>query len=341
MDKNLLSREDFRNKVFQRDNYKCVICGNVAKDAHHIIERRLFDDGGYYLDNGASLCEEHHLEAEKTILTCEKIREAAKIKKIILPEHLYQDSEYLYDKWGNTILPNGKRLKGELFFDSSVQKILGMGGVLDDFINYVKYPRTFHLPWSEKTNKDDRILKNVDIFYSKEVVVTLKLDGQNISMYKDHIHARTLEKSNHPSQDWVKGYWAKISYEIPEGWRICGENLYAKHTIKYDDLENYFYGFSIWDEKNVCLSWNETLEYFSLLNITPVPVIYRGIFNEDEIKKVFKEYVNKHEGYVIRLSNSFNYSFFRKSVAKFVKQDFNILHGKWINSKIEKNELKK
>src|SRR6188472_4375916 len=117
----LLSRDTFREAVFARDNYKCVICGLAAQDAHHIMERRLFDDGGYYINNGASLCGKHHIEAEQTILTTEAIRDASKIQKRILPDHLYPD--YEYDKWGNIVNANGTRIKGELFFDESVQKI--------------------------------------------------------------------------------------------------------------------------------------------------------------------------------------------------------------------------
>ena len=40
----LLSRDNFRELVFKRDNYKCIICDEVNNlDAHHIIERRLFN----------------------------------------------------------------------------------------------------------------------------------------------------------------------------------------------------------------------------------------------------------------------------------------------------------
>ena len=35
----LLTRDIFRNSVFERDEYKCVICGEPAKDVHHIINR--------------------------------------------------------------------------------------------------------------------------------------------------------------------------------------------------------------------------------------------------------------------------------------------------------------
>ena len=66
-----------------------MICGAPGQDAHHIIERRLFDDGGYYLDNGATLCAACHVKAEMTVLTCDAIRSAAGITQIVLPPHLY------------------------------------------------------------------------------------------------------------------------------------------------------------------------------------------------------------------------------------------------------------
>lgn len=49
----LLTRDEFREGVFERDGHKCVVCGDDARDAHHIMERRLFADGGYYMENGA------------------------------------------------------------------------------------------------------------------------------------------------------------------------------------------------------------------------------------------------------------------------------------------------
>ena len=134
MEPKLLTRDEFREGVFKRDGHKCVICGAPAKDAHHILERRLFSDGGYYLDNGSSLCEEHHIKAEETTLSCDEIREKCGIKTIVLPEHFYSDIDY--DKWGNIIQATGERLKGDLFYDESVQKILKQGGVLNLFQKY-------------------------------------------------------------------------------------------------------------------------------------------------------------------------------------------------------------
>lgn len=88
----------------------------------HIIDRKLFSDGGYYLDNGASVCDEHHWAVEKTDLSVEDVRKACGISNILLPEGF--NSNKVYDKWCNVIMPNGRREPGPMFFEDNVQKIL-------------------------------------------------------------------------------------------------------------------------------------------------------------------------------------------------------------------------
>lgn len=337
----LLSRDEFREGVFNRDGHKCIMCDKKAQDAHHILERRLFVDEGYYLDNGASLCGEHHLQAEMTTLSAQEIRDKIGIKTIVLPEHLYRDNEY--DKWGNIILPNGKRLKGELFHDESVQKILKAGNVLDDFISYVKYPRTYHLPFSDSKTKDDKTLKDCRQFEGREVIVTLKMDGENTSMYTDYIHARSVDSKNHPSRNYVKGIHSKIMGDIPLGWRVCGENLYSKHSIIYSNLESYFYIFSIWDDKNMCLSFEETQKWADLFELPLVPILYQGIWDEKKIKDLIQTHYKgeEMEGFVVRLANEFSYKDFKSSVAKYVRKNHVHTHGHWMREQIVPNKLKK
>jgi len=225
----LYPRELFRTQVFERDHHQCVWCSSPAQDAHHIIERRLFDNGGYYLENGASLCGPCHIQAEQTLISPVQLREKIGITKTILPEHLYPD--YEYDKWGNIVNSNGTRLKGELFYDESVQKILESGGVLNCFGSYIKYPRTYHLPCSPGCTQDDKMLNDYSYFEGEEIVATVKMDGENTTAYWDgHIHARSLDTLPHESRSWIKNHLSAILYDLPLGWRICGENLFAKHS---------------------------------------------------------------------------------------------------------------
>lgn len=353
----LLSRNEFRESVFKRDRYKCVICGEEAilndkgipinLDAHHILERRLWGASqGYFLDNGASLCETHHLEAEMTTLSCDDIREAAGITKIILPDHFYEDVEY--DKWGNEILKNGTRLKGELFNDESVQKILAKGNVLGNFTNRVKYGRTFHLPWSLGMNRDDRMMTDVNIFNDERVIIMEKMDGENTTWMTDIIHARSLDTDSHESRNYVKNLWAQIAYQLPEDWRLCGENLYAKHAIHYSNangnaLKSYFQAFSLWNEKNICLDWDETSEWFELLELVTPEIFYDGIYDKDFIDELNKKMENSPdiiEGYVIRLASEYHYNEFRNVCGKYVRKNHvQNNHGHWSKQKVVKNEL--
>lgn len=314
----LLPRGVFRESVFARDKHKCVFCDKPAQDAHHILERRLWPDGGYYISNGASVCGVHHMLCETTEIDVADVRIACGILKPIIPPHLYDD--HVYDKWGNPVLENGTRLRGELFFDESVQKVLGQGGKLGLFTHYVKYQRTFHLPWSPGIHDDDRVMQSMEFFIGKRVIVTKKMDGENTSMYSDYYHARSIDGRSHPSRDWAKQFWSTICYNIPEQWRLCCENLYAQHSIPYTDLVSYVLGFSMWTDRNVCLSWDDTLEWFELLGVHPVEVIYDGIYDEKAIRALWNDKMwDTTEGYVMRVADSFTYAEFRKAVAKFVR----------------------
>ena len=327
MQPKLLTRDQFREAVFARDRHRCVFCGKKAEetpegklDAHHILERRLWPDGGYYLENGATVCEKHHLDCERTVIPVENVRHYAGITKIVVPPHFYPDHQY--DKWGNPVLADGRRGKGELFFDESVQKVLGEGDVLDKFTPYVKYERTFHLPFSPGMHDDDKALKDCSQFEGKRVIISKKADGENTTGYSDgHIHARSIDSRGGEDRAWVKKFLIEnVCFNLPQDWRICGENLWAEHSIHYDALPSYFLGFSLWNERNECLSWDETLEYFQLLNVTPVPVMYDGIWDEKKIRDLEKQLdFKKDEGYVVRIADGFKYGDFRKSVAKFVR----------------------
>jgi hypothetical protein len=342
-----MTRDTFRETVFARDSYGCVICrrpiSDVRIDAHHIMERRLWDDGGYYLDNGATLCDQGdagcHKKAETTEISCEEIRSAAGITRVLLPPHLYRDNQY--DKWGNIILPSGNRIKGELFGDESVQKNLRMGGVIDLFQPYVKYPRTYHLPWSPGLTDDDRAHEHTDFFAGKRVIITEKMDGENTTMYRDYIHARSLDSGSHPSRGWVKNLHAQVCGDIPEGWRICGENLYAKHSLGYSSLPSYFMAFSIWDERNYCLSWDDTRLYAEVLGLEVVPVLYDGLWDEAYVRGLAGRLdLGVVEGYVVRVADAFSYGQFRRCVGKFVRKEHVGTSHNWMMQAITRNSLK-
>lgn len=334
----LLNRDDFRNGVFKRDGHKCVACGDPAADAHHIVERRLWPDGGYYLSNGASVCGPCHLKAESTELSCDELRERCGITEVLVPPHFYSDQPI--DKWGNPILPNGQRLKGELFHDESVQKVIKP--VLHLFTDRVKYPRTHHLPWSPNVSSDDKIIPTLEGFEDQEIVATVKMDGEQTSMYRDGFHARSIDTASHPSRDWLWGLHRQIGHEIPPGWRICGENLFAKHSIHYLNLPAHFLVFSVWNEKNEALPWAETEIWCELLGLRVVPILYKGIWDEARVKALELDAYNGDpcEGYVVRVARGFAYREFKDVVAKYVRKNHVHTHAHWMREAVVPNRLK-
>jgi hypothetical protein len=208
----------------------------------------------------------------------------------------------------------------------------------------IKYPRTKHLPWSPGATSDDKILKNTSCFEGKNVVITEKMDGENSTLYRDHYHARSLDSKDHPSRSWIKQFHASIKNDIPEGWRICGENLYAKHSVGYDNLKSYFYCFSIWDDTNYCLSWKDTVEICEMLGVEYVPVLLEPFVWDDASPRMIQEYQpyilnSKMEGYVGRNADGFLYKDFGDNVAKFVRANHVTTENHWMHSEVIPNKL--
>ena len=120
-DDQLLSREDFKERVFAKTNGKCCVpgCDCDAVDAHHIMDRKLWTDGGYYITNGAALCEKHHMDAEQGRITPKQCLDymGIKLTDIRVPDKLIEEYEHsitnfkdyyltlmldaLINKWGN------------------------------------------------------------------------------------------------------------------------------------------------------------------------------------------------------------------------------------------------
>ena len=207
----------------------------------------------------------------------------------------------------------------------------------------IKYPRTKHLLWSPGATSDDKILKDTSCFNGKIVIITEKMDGENSTLYNDHYHARSLDSKDHPSRSWLKQFHASIKNDIPIGWRLCGENLYAKHSIGYDNLKSYFYCFSIWDDTNYCLSWKDTVEFCELLGVEHVPVLRDDFMWTQWIPRLMEDHdwtgydVATMEGYVVRNSDGFPYKDFGENVAKFVRPNHVTTSTHWIHSEVVPN----
>jgi len=208
-------------------------------------------------------------------------------------------------------------------------------------MNKIKYPRILHFIGSPGVSNDDKMHTSHDQWEGMQVVVTEKCDGECTTWARDYIHARSLDYNPHPSRTFVKSLWANIAHDIPENFRVVGENVTAMHSIEYHDLPSYFLVFNVWDG-NRCLSWDETVQYTSLLWLHTVPVLYRGLWKAELVQELAASIdTDKQEGFVLRPAGEFYLKDFSKLVGKWVRASHVKTPSHWMREEIKLNGLRK
>jgi hypothetical protein len=196
-----------------------------------------------------------------------------------------------------------------------------------------KYPRTPHFPFSPGATSDDKYASDETIAHLSsgiELVTSEKLDGGNMSFYRDYLHARSLDSGTHSWDTKAKAKWAEIRWDIPEGWRISGESLHARRSVAYDNLPDIYLVFGIWDETNTLLDWDSTVEFAELLGLKTVPVLYRGTDYNQAVAAWGKEKnTTFSEGFVVRSAGRIHYDDFAGNFAKWVRPNHVTTSASW------------
>lgn len=204
----------------------------------------------------------------------------------------------------------------------------------------MKYPRTYHLPWSPGATRDDRIASDISGILNTPVVITEKLDGENCGIELDGVYGRSHEVyTDTPWSAGVRELHASIRPYLDEGLMLFGENMEGVHSIEYNDLESFFYLFGVRDEdeENYFAAWNNTLFYAQTLGICTVPEFVKTEFpSVDKLKRTIDLIMNDYpsmlggrdtktgeeaiEGLVIRPMDGFYQSEFHDKVFKWVRE---------------------
>lgn len=199
----------------------------------------------------------------------------------------------------------------------------------------MKYPRTYHLPYSPGATKDDKKLKPgwFDNFKGKEIVITEKLDGENsaftsVDVYSRSHGAPTRSPWSRNLWDVNDGLYWRVKEMISPDEEVFGENLFGEHSIHYDNLKDYFHIFAVNNLKeNIWYSWKDVKDFATMLEIPHVPELWKGIINtEAELQTLVNifvpgksKYGDTIEGVVIRITDSFPIEDFPKYVCKWVR----------------------
>jgi len=324
----LLTRDEFREAVFSRDGHRCLTpgCSRQAADAHHIFDRALWtapeELGGYFLENGVSLCPIHHVHAERGHISPQAFWLWLGVTETLLPSSIGRGD---LDKWGNELPISACYV--------------------------VKYPKTLYLDISPQPPDDSLPVLPTATFTGFPLVLTIKMDGSNCVLTHEGIGARNGQHANHPSFSMLKAMSAACRFVIPATYRIFGEWLYAKHSIHYAGelaLPTYLQLFAIYDTaRRLWLGWDEVERMADLIpGAATTPVVGRGCYDESwEVSAWLSNHMTNilhdgHEGLVVRSQYPFHFSQFRKYVGKMVRENHVQTDDHWAHGPVVHNELK-
>lgn len=161
----------------------------------------------------------------------------------------------------------------------------------------VKYPRTHHLEGSRLQAGDEDLSQiSFDCILGRNIVVEEKIDGANAALSFDDEGRLLLQSRGH----YLDGGYRERHYNLMKQWGninaelfysvlgsryvMYGEWMYAKHTVFYDALPDYFMEFDIYDrEEKVFLDTPSRRKFTQQMGIiSSVPVLDTGIFRKKE-----------------------------------------------------------
>jgi hypothetical protein len=192
-----------------------------------------------------------------------------------------------------------------------------------------KYPRTYHFPFSPGTTSDDRINKDYSSLIGVPIVITEKLDGENNAIVRNGVYGRShAEFSRNPWTVKTKELHAQIGYLLLNDEYVFGENMYAEHSLIYNNLTSPFYMFGMRIGETWC-SYSDLRVFSEILEIPRVPTLFSGICKtEKELQELIEKLVKEpstlgceqKEGVVVRLEREFSDREFSTSVMKWVRK---------------------
>lgn len=173
---------------------------------------------------------------------------------------------------------------------------------------FFKFPSTPHLiPLATMNIRNDKVLSESEQkkLLLHEVTVEEKVDGANLGISFDadgnilaqnrgsylHLPAsgqwKTLEK-------WLNSRMDSLFEHLTDRYILFGEWCYARHSVYYDRLPDWFLGFDFYDKHfRRFLPVQRRDEIFRSIHIHQVPQIERGIFTLLELNTLLSQLKSK------------------------------------------------
>lgn len=213
-----------------------------------------------------------------------------------------------------------------------------------------KYPRSFHLPWSAGGTNDDKRLHDVSALLGREIVITEKCDGSNLTYTRQGVFARSHNgPPSHASFDWAKATHGRVLYKLSDDVSVFCEYCYAIHSIEYGALPDYSLVFGVRDDaRRLWWDWDMVVAQARDLELPTVPLLFRGtIGSERELEQLTIAmaaepscFGGPREGVVVRVAASFEEAVFSRSLAKWVRKGHVTTDEHWAHQAIRPQRLR-
>ena len=228
-----------------------------------------------------------------------------------------------------------------------------------------KFIRTKHLPLEPNAARDDLVATAAEyqsVLDHDNVFIEEKIDGANcgitivdgypIIRNRNHILSKSFSGKT-PAKMQFSSIWNwfyshadslnKLKEILKFNPCIYGEWMYARHSVDYDQLPDYFIAFDIYDlEEKRFININDYREVLEEMGISVVPLLHQGSVDEKTLLSLrdgdatFSS-TEKREGIYIRIVNKKG---FVSKRYKMVRDGF-IQGEHWNKKKLVRNRIMK
>lgn len=223
--------------------------------------------------------------------------------------------------------------------------------------NYIhKFPRTKHIFNIGGATVDDRMLSSEDyemFMNDQNVFITEKVDGAQLGIsIDDQFKIRVQNRSHYVNSKshsqfekldkWIMDHSQSLYEVLDQDTILFGEWLYAKHSIEYSDLPDYFLAFDLYHKKKK-LFYNKHIlvEKLKNTNLHFVREMYQGkIKDKNQLLKMIELKSQYTEGRVEGIYLKIFEGDYVKSRCKLVRNDFICGNEHWTKGGIQINKVK-
>lgn len=182
-----------------------------------------------------------------------------------------------------------------------------MGSVKIAMADFFKFPSTVHLAFmGDQGPREDKCMScpERDAFLAADVIVEEKIDGANLGISFDANGNLFLQNRGSRIVEPLDGQWRPLKrwiekrendlFDFAEDRHILfGEWCYARHSVGYDALPDWFVLFDIYDRVNERFySVSRRNEVAVRLGLAHVPQVARGRFSFDQLVQL--EFVSNY-----------------------------------------------